>query len=440
MKKRNILALGVALSMLLSAASGLTACSETPHSHSLDAVAKKDATCTEAGYEAYYKCSGCDKIFSDDKGEVEITAPKAIAAGHKIEEVAKKDATCTAVGAAAHYKCTVCNTLFSDAEGKNTITAAETLPLLEHTIVEVSKKRPTCTEAGYEEHYKCSVCNTLFSDEAGTAIIEEPTAIPAAHRLVLTGKKDATCAEVGYEAYYSCSICNKMFSDEAGATEISAPIAIPLSSEHTLGFDYTSETVPAPVAEGGSLSSKCSVCGKDLGSLEYNAGSVLISAQVKDGVKLNAAGTYYLQCYSGQTRNSYVGFQVNKAGTYKITFTDVFADENVVRTLDSLWINTDKFPTMPMGKLIIGKKWATTSSVAGKVEQFKDKISADGFVEGTVSEVKSITFTFTEQDIPQDGNLYIMIGLTHDDMTEGGVGAAPAHPSAYLVKYEVPAE
>ncbi len=436
MKTKKLVAAGLAASMLFGTVSGFTSCGGGVHIHELEVVEKKAATCTEAGYEAYYRCSGCEKLFSDEKGETEITSPEEIAAGHKIQEVGKKDATCTTEGAAAHYQCTVCNTLFSDAAGKNAITSVTPIPVIAHEIVTVNEKRPTCTEAGYEEHYKCSVCGTLFSDEEGKTKIDAPTAITAEHRLVPTAKKEATCAEAGYEAYYTCSICNKLFSDDAGATEISAPVVIPQTTTHTLGFGYTAENVPAPVAAGGKLNSKCAVCGHDMGEISYDGGFTLASAQAKDGVKLNGTGTYYIQCYGGQKRNSYVGFQVNKAGTYKITFTDVFADENVVRTLDSLWINTDKFPTTPMGKLIIGKKWATTSSVAAKVAQFKDKVSAEGFEEGTISEVKSITFTFTEQDIPQNGNLYIMIGLTHDDMTEGGSGAAPAHTGTYLVKYE----
>ena len=159
MIKKHVVSIGLVVAMLLGSAFGFVGCGEPEqetHTHSLALVSKKEATCTEAGYEAYYKCSGCDKLFSDKEGKNEISAPEAIAAAHKIEAVAKQDATCTVEGYEAYYKCSVCNTLFSDAEGKHTITAAISIPVTAHTIVEVAKKRPTCTEAGYEEHYKWS--------------------------------------------------------------------------------------------------------------------------------------------------------------------------------------------------------------------------------------------------------------------------------------------
>ena len=52
--------------------------------HYMTLTEAKDATCTEAGNNAYYHCSGCDKYFKDIEGEVETTVEAEIisATGH----------------------------------------------------------------------------------------------------------------------------------------------------------------------------------------------------------------------------------------------------------------------------------------------------------------------------------------------------------------------
>lgn len=49
-----------------------------PCSHNVTEVPKKDATCVEEGYEAHYKCTDCDKLFSDSQGTYVINAPVVI--------------------------------------------------------------------------------------------------------------------------------------------------------------------------------------------------------------------------------------------------------------------------------------------------------------------------------------------------------------------------
>jgi hypothetical protein len=46
--------------------------------HSLVKTDGKASTCTEAGYETYWTCSVCNKLFSDENGTAEITAPIVI--------------------------------------------------------------------------------------------------------------------------------------------------------------------------------------------------------------------------------------------------------------------------------------------------------------------------------------------------------------------------
>ena len=66
------------------------------HIHTLTKVAAKAPTCTEDGSNEYYVCSGCDKLFADAAGNVEITANDLVdkATGHDY-----KDGVCTVCGA-----------------------------------------------------------------------------------------------------------------------------------------------------------------------------------------------------------------------------------------------------------------------------------------------------------------------------------------------------
>ena len=103
------------------------------HTHSLTAVAAVPATCETAGTEAYWKCSGCGKLFSDAEGKNEIEAPVAIAAkGHTLVAVPEVPATEDKDGTEAYWKCEVCGKLFSDAEGKNEIAAPVVIPATGH--------------------------------------------------------------------------------------------------------------------------------------------------------------------------------------------------------------------------------------------------------------------------------------------------------------------
>ncbi|MBE6994550.1 MAG: hypothetical protein E7423_07925 [Ruminococcaceae bacterium] len=53
------------------------------HEHTLTKTDRVEPTCTEEGTEAYWTCTACGKLFSDEDGKTEIEAPAAIAAlGH----------------------------------------------------------------------------------------------------------------------------------------------------------------------------------------------------------------------------------------------------------------------------------------------------------------------------------------------------------------------
>lgn len=107
-----LLCLVVTLTVALSSCNIVGGGKETPTDcqHELTAVAEVKATCTEAGTEGYYTCSGCDKLFADAGGRVEINAPKSTEKlGHSFTSYASdNNATCAADGTKT-AKCDRCD-------------------------------------------------------------------------------------------------------------------------------------------------------------------------------------------------------------------------------------------------------------------------------------------------------------------------------------------
>ena len=218
--------------------------------HDLEAVEKKEASCTEDGYEAYWKCDTCEKLFSDEAGTVEINNRMDIpATGHSYGVVTytwnTDNQKCT-----AERKCTVCDnvenetadatatvvqeksctlpelttysvTFGNSAFGIQTKENVQTAEATGHDLKAVKRKDAGCTEAGYEAYWRCQTCKKLFSDAAGTVEISNPTVIKATgHNLKKVEKKDATATEEGNSTYWFCDKCNKYFSDAKAETEI----------------------------------------------------------------------------------------------------------------------------------------------------------------------------------------------------------------------------
>lgn len=154
-------------------------------------TAAKPATCTEAGYAAYYTCSGCSGAFEDNAGVTAIAdldawkaengggyeAPK----GHTLTHHDAADSTCKDKGNIEYWSCSVCSKNFSDSAG-NTEAADVTKPLAAHTLgSEVAEVPATCSAPGTKAHYPCSVCSKNFSDSAGQTELSDLTIAKLAH-------------------------------------------------------------------------------------------------------------------------------------------------------------------------------------------------------------------------------------------------------------------
>ena len=154
------------------------------------------ATCTEPGVRQWT----CENDASHSYQE-EIPA-----VGHSADAHREKAATCTQAGNTAYFSCSVCGELFSDESCSNPITLSDTIILATgHHGKTQRAKSATCTEAGYTGDQICKDCGALLSTGSS---------IPATgHHGKLQGAKSATCTEAGYTGDQVCEDCGALLTN-----------------------------------------------------------------------------------------------------------------------------------------------------------------------------------------------------------------------------------
>lgn len=154
--------------------------------HKLTKTDAKAATCTEAGNEAYWTCSGCGKYFSDENGINEIEKDSWVlkTLGHDMTKTDAKAATCTEDGNNEYYTCSRCGGVFKDEAGTQATTVeAETLKKLGH---DWSNKDGICAvchtkcDRVHKPGTTCSVCHKYTSYPYVPARRPIPPTAPAA--------------------------------------------------------------------------------------------------------------------------------------------------------------------------------------------------------------------------------------------------------------------
>ncbi len=159
--------------------------------HTIEQVNAKEATCTEAGHNAYEYCTKCDHS----------TFEEVSATGHDFEGatlVPEVPATCTSTGTAAYQVCNTCQEK-CDALGGKYETIILPVDPDNHVWDDGEVTTPaTCTTEG-EKTFHCTLCDAGVKTEAVEAL---------GHNLVDVAGLSATCVAPGYTAHKDCSRCD----------------------------------------------------------------------------------------------------------------------------------------------------------------------------------------------------------------------------------------
>ena len=257
-------------------------------------------TCTADGTVEYWDCSVCGKKFSDPNGTAEITniADPNDPARHSLVKTDEKAPTCTDNGNTAYWTCTECKNIFSDDAGLNPTTLADvTVFATGHTWSNDWSSDGTghwhdCVNAncpitennqkvGYAVHtpgddatettpQTCDVCGYELAPALGHI---------HANHLTFIAEVSETCTADGVKAHYECE-CGKLFADDQAATEVTLE-SLKIAAHHTYGTDWESDN-------DDDHYHICSVCsGKaDVTPHSYDSGMITIPAtETTEGVK-----------------------------------------------------------------------------------------------------------------------------------------------------------
>lgn len=97
--------------------------------HNAIKVERKNPTCTEKGNIEYWYCEACRKYFQDEALTKELKQEETIlpATGHNLTKVDEKKPTVDAAGNVEYWYCEVCNKYFSDEKAEHEITLEDTI-------------------------------------------------------------------------------------------------------------------------------------------------------------------------------------------------------------------------------------------------------------------------------------------------------------------------
>ncbi len=139
-------------------------------------VDEKAATCTENGNITYWACSECGKLFSDEACTKEITIAETVLAaeGHKGVKTDEKAATCTEDGNIAYWTCSECGKLFSDETCTAVLSEKDIAIKKTHTdFVHYEAVTAVGKQDGSIEYWYCSNCEKYYFDEEGNMEITQ---------------------------------------------------------------------------------------------------------------------------------------------------------------------------------------------------------------------------------------------------------------------------
>ena len=317
----------------------LTALSVTefqqPHScaENAEATAYRAATCTEPGNIAYWTCSECGNIYSDEQCTMLITQEQTVipAKGHspasgwshddashwhaclngcgtQLDKAAHDtngaDGACSVCGYIKGHKHSLTRQQYTDGCANNPVT-----------------------------YYTCSGCSNLFLDENGTQVVTmDDIQKMSAHDLAHHTAVEATCEHAGNIEYWECDNCHKFFTDE-GITEVEQSDIVEAQLDHD--YEYQSNST--------QHWKECTMCKTELDGSRENHSFGAADGQGNQtcldcGYKINTGALENVEEYGAYEESMYVVMQDDVTADLKVTYNA--AGSNSVTAVPSELIRT----------------------------------------------------------------------------------------------------
>ena len=264
--------------------------------HVLIAHEAKKATCIkdDNGWDAYWQCALCNKLYSAGDQSVENFENNLIdvtditqwdgyhpytSVDHDVKDVTEP-ATCVAPGYGEHYECNVCHKWFNAAENGEEIEERPNAPIDENNHTGNWKTYDkndgaTCQQDGWSATvYQCLDCGAFYSkynaednttesvDKLGDKLEELKEYTPATDHQSDDGKTEiiieSTCVTLGYQqTTYSCIWCETILGTNVEQLEDKPENYA--AHQPTVHIPYKE---PTCMATGVAEHYECSVCGK----------------------------------------------------------------------------------------------------------------------------------------------------------------------------------
>ncbi len=241
----------------------LVGCNKKNHEHEYVFHEEVAATCEISGKKAYYSCSGCKKIFDENKTEVTENELAIHPHASTLINIGSDSPTCTGVGHYSHFECSVCHKIFSDdlAEHEIELSSIE-IAATGHSLIHIDELTPTCVADGHHEHYECVRCHKYFSDANGATEIQDSDFFVSklGHNMENHPALQPTCVTDGNSEYHYCTRCHKYFSDTEGQNEIQENSWIIEGHHH---MEYHPAKAMSFNVDGEVEHYHCTQCGKN---------------------------------------------------------------------------------------------------------------------------------------------------------------------------------
>ena len=299
----------------------LTALSVTefqqPHScaENAEATAYRASTCTEPGNIAYWTCTECGNIYSDEQCTMLITQEQTVipAKGHspasgwshddashwhaclngcgtQLDKVSHDtngaDGACSVCGYIEGHKHSLTRQQYTDGCANNPVT-----------------------------YYTCSGCSNLFLDENGTQVVTmDDIQKMSAHDLAHHTAVEATCEHAGNIEYWECDNCHKFFTDE-GITEVEQSDIVKAQLDHE--YEYQSNST--------QHWKECTMCKTELDGSRENHSFGAADGQGNQtcsdcGYKINTGALENVEEYGAYEESMYVVMQDDVTADLKVTY------------------------------------------------------------------------------------------------------------------------